>query len=271
MNLLILEPREIGVPLARSDRRVEHVRKILKKDVGDTLAAGLSGGPKDPCPLGTARIESWDGNSMVVSFSPERDAPPLRPVTLVLGFPRPIQVARILKDLCSLGVRRILMAATDLGEKSYAESTIFKERDFLRPLLEGAEQAGNPRLPEADTFPALAAALAALGPAAPGEARWALDPYRAEGLFGNLLIRTGAYGQAGGFEDGTAGTAGPAGPGAPAGITLAVGSERGWTDRELEFLSAAGFRFASLGDRILRTETACTAAVTLALAALGFV
>ncbi|MCK7479782.1 MAG: RsmE family RNA methyltransferase [Candidatus Moduliflexus flocculans] len=50
-----------------------------------------------------------------------------------------------------------------------------------------------------------------------------------------------------------------------------MGSERGWTDRELDSLAAAGFRFASLGDRILRTETACTAAVTLALAALGFV
>lgn len=257
MNLLVLEPREVGAPLPRSDRRVEHTRKILKKAVGDSLAAGLAGGPGEPCPLGTARVESWDGSRMVFSFAPEREAPPLRPVTLILGFPRPIQAARILKDLCSLGVRRILMAPTDLGEKSYADSTIFKERDFLRPLLEGAEQAGNPRLPEADTFPSLAAALAALGSAAPGEARWALDPYRAEGLFGKLLS-VGA----GLPDDGPAGST-------PRAFTLAVGSERGWTDRELDALGSVGFRFASLGNRILRTETACSSAVTLALAALG--
>ena len=259
MNLLVLEPREVGAPLPRSDRRVEHTRKILKKAVGDSLAAGLAGGPGEPCPLGTARVESWDGSRMVFSFVPEREAPPLRPVVLVLGFPRPIQVARILKDLCSLGVKRILMAPTELGEKSYADSTIFKERDFLRPLLEGAEQSGNPRLPEAATFPSLAAALTALDSAATGEARWALDPYRAEGHFGKLL-------GVGAVPPDT----GPARPASRA-YTLAVGSERGWTDRELDALAASGFRFASLGDRILRTETACASAVTLALAALGLV
>jgi 16S rRNA U1498 N3-methylase RsmE len=199
---------------------------------------------------------------MVFSFVPGREAPPLRPVTLILGFPRPIQVNRILKDLCSLGVRRILMAPTDLGEKSYADSTIFRERDFLRPLLEGAEQAGNPRLPETDTFPSLDAALAALGHPVPGETRWALDPYRAEGLFGSLLA-----GRGGAPDPGDPGS----GAGEPDGraFVLAVGSERGWTDRELGALAASAFRFASLGDRILRTETACAAAVTLALASLG--
>jgi len=264
MNLLVLEPREVGAPLSRSDRRVEHARKILKKRVGDSLAAGLAGGPGDSCPLGTARIESWDGSRMVFSFIAEREAPPLRPIVLVLGFPRPIQAARILKDLCSLGVRRILMAPTDLGEKSYADSTIYRERDFLRPLLEGEEQAGNPRLPVADILPSLAAALTALGPPASGEARWALDPYRAEGRFGSLL-------------GGRGGATGPGDPGSGAAepdtraFVLAVGSERGWTGRELDALAASGFRFASLGGRILRTETACASAVTLALASRGLV
>lgn len=250
MNLLVLEPREVGTPLPRSDRRVEHVRKVLKKGVGDALAAGLAGGPGDPCPLGTARVESWDGAAMAFSFVPERESPPLRPVTLLLGFPRPIQVNRVLKDLTSLGVRRILLAATDLGEKSYADSTIFKEREFRRPLLEGAEQAGNPRLPDVEVHPRLDAALAALGAPGPGEERWALDPYRAEARFGTLRSETAQDARA---------------------FVLAVGSERGWTDRELDALEAAAFGFASLGDRILRTETACAAAVTLSLAALGFV
>ena len=261
MNLLVLEPREVGIPLPRSDRRVEHTRKILKKGIGDTLAAGLCGGPDAPCPLGTARVESWDGKRMVFSFSPEQEAPPLRPIRLVLGFPRPIQVARILKDLTSLGVSRILMAPTDLGEKSYKESTIFKEQDFLHPLLEGAEQAGNPRLPVAEALPSLSAALNALGSCRLGESRWALDPYRAEGLFGSLLSAMGVGSSVYGGSEMAAR--------APGAFTLAVGSERGWTERELDTLGAADFRFASLGDRILRTETACTAAVSLSLAALG--
>ncbi len=257
MNLLVLETFEIGAPLPRSDRRVEHVRKVLRKGAGDTLAAGIAGGPDDPCPTGTARVESWDGSRMVFSFLPEGRAPALRPLELILGFPRPIQANRILKDLASLGIRGIRMAATDLGEKSYADSAVFRGRDFRRPLLEGAEQAGNPRLPAVEVFPSLDETLASLpAPSGPGE-RWALDPYRSEGLFGGV------------FPDGRNGS-GPARPGgAPAQAVLAVGSERGWTDRELEGLAAAGFRFASLGDRILRTETACTAASVLVLAAMG--
>jgi 16S rRNA U1498 N3-methylase RsmE len=48
-------------------------------------------------------------------------------------------------------------------------------------------------------------------------------------------------------------------------ITLAVGPERGWSDRERDLLEAAGFIRLSRGNRALRTETACTAAVVLAL------
>lgn len=262
MNLLVLEPYEIESPLPRSDRRVEHARKVLKKDVGDTLAAGLAGGPGDPCPMGTARIESWNGSAMIFSFRPERQAPALRPVELILGFPRPIQTNRILKDLASLGVRSIRMVATDLGEKSYSESAVFKKREFRRPLLEGAEQAGNPRLPAVEVFPALDACLESLADPSASKARWALDPYRSEGRFGGVFA-------GGATKEGK--KAGPPRGLYPDSVLLAVGSERGWTDRELDALADRGFRFASLGDRILRTETACTAAVILALAGMGLV
>lgn len=48
--------------------------------------------------------------------------------------------------------------------------------------------------------------------------------------------------------------------------TLAIGPEGGWTDRELEVARQNAFREASLGRRILRTETA----VVTALASLNF-
>jgi RsmE family RNA methyltransferase len=52
-------------------------------------------------------------------------------------------------------------------------------------------------------------------------------------------------------------------------ITLAIGSERGWTEGEVELLEAHGFTVAGLGRRILKTETAAIAASALALAAMG--
>jgi RsmE family RNA methyltransferase len=52
-------------------------------------------------------------------------------------------------------------------------------------------------------------------------------------------------------------------------VTLAIGSERGWSDREREMLEAAGFMRLSLGSRALRTETACTAAAAIIMEKIG--
>ena len=54
-------------------------------------------------------------------------------------------------------------------------------------------------------------------------------------------------------------------------ITLAVGSERGWSEPELEALLHAGFSAKGLGGRILKTETAAMASCVLALAGLGLI
>ncbi len=45
--------------------------------------------------------------------------------------------------------------------------------------------------------------------------------------------------------------------------TLAIGPEGGWTDGELDAARAARFAEASLGDLILRTETAVVAALAV--------
>ena len=47
----------------------------------------------------------------------------------------------------------------------------------------------------------------------------------------------------------------------PSALTLAIGPEGGWTDEEFASATAAGFREASLGKLILRTETAVIAAL----------
>jgi 16S rRNA (uracil1498-N3)-methyltransferase len=54
--------------------------------------------------------------------------------------------------------------------------------------------------------------------------------------------------------------------GAPSTVALAVGPEGGWTDDEIASARAAGFVEASLGENILRTETA----VLASMAVLGF-
>jgi RsmE family RNA methyltransferase len=52
-------------------------------------------------------------------------------------------------------------------------------------------------------------------------------------------------------------------PGSVPAVVLAVGPERGWSATERALLRGAGFFLAHLGSRVLRTETAVTAAVAL--------
>ncbi|HQG40297.1 MAG TPA: RsmE family RNA methyltransferase, partial [Spirochaetales bacterium] len=53
-------------------------------------------------------------------------------------------------------------------------------------------------------------------------------------------------------------------------IVLAIGSERGWTEHEVSLLEEHGFKRVGLGTRILRTETACTVALAILAAKLGY-
>jgi len=52
-------------------------------------------------------------------------------------------------------------------------------------------------------------------------------------------------------------------------ISLALGPEGGWTSDELQLFQENGWRAASLGNTILRAETAAIAAVAIAMAELG--
>lgn len=52
-------------------------------------------------------------------------------------------------------------------------------------------------------------------------------------------------------------------------VALALGSEGGWTEEELESFKGAGWKSASLGHTILRAETAAIAAVAVVFAELG--
>jgi 16S rRNA (uracil1498-N3)-methyltransferase len=54
-----------------------------------------------------------------------------------------------------------------------------------------------------------------------------------------------------------------------ANAALAIGPEGGWTDEESAAANAAGFAEASLGENVLRTETAVIAAASVIRFAIG--
>lgn len=239
MNICLFSEDEITQPLASRDGRARHILRTLHKGEGDSFVAGIVGGAE-----GTAVITKVEDGRVFFDFTAERESPPLFPLVMIIGFPRPIQLRRILRDMASLGVREVRLTGTDLGEKSYLASGLSSPDEMRGFLIDGAAQARSTRVPEVSVYRKLDACLEG----APACARlFALDNAEPEGS-----LRAALSGSA---------------PLEPA--VCAVGSERGWTPRERDVLRKHGFRLLSLGRRVLRTETACTAGAAIILSAMG--
>ncbi|MFW5742012.1 MAG: RsmE family RNA methyltransferase [Spirochaetota bacterium] len=277
MNLLLLEPGESV--LDRRDPRARHIRKVLRLSAGDELRAGEVGGP-----IGVARIVSDAAGRYELDFEPRREPAALPPVCLVLGHPRPIVLRRLLRDLTAIGPAGVVVTHTDLGEKSYYESSLWA--DVRTPLLDGAAQGGTTLLPDVRRAGSLREAAAAAdsivadaaaggGAAGGGAKRSRRKPRR--------LVLHDDDPRDRKVQDGNSSPSAADGDGRPAArfavtiaralgeveattpVVLAVGSERGWTARELDVLAGRGFVATTLGRRVLRSETAAIVATWAAV------
>ncbi len=242
MNLILFEPEELGRELSETDERVRHVFSILRLQPGEAFKAGITGGA-----MGRARLTFRGRGGWHWEFVEEQAEPQvLQPLILVTGCPRPPVARRLLKDLCTLGVREMVFCSTDLNEKSYMGSRLWRDGLWKKALREGAMQAGSTVLPRVTQAASLEAALrAALLSAGPGPERMALDN-------GEGAVSWQKWSR----EN-------PARPGGQS--ILAIGPERGWSERERALFDECAFPRLTLGARILRTETACIAAVSLVL------
>ncbi|MDR2181806.1 MAG: 16S rRNA (uracil(1498)-N(3))-methyltransferase [Treponema sp.] len=258
MNLILFEAGEIGRPLPRRDKRAEHLIKVLRKKAGDTFDAGIAGGA-----LGKGTITETGKDTLSYTLELNAEPPPRTPVRLLVGFPRPIQLRRLLRDCANLGLEAVDLAGTELGEKSYRDTTLLESGGARAALLEGAVQARDTRIPVLGCYRDVAAWLSArpwLEPPAP-ETAGVPAPETDSG--GALLLAADNIRPRRPLRAALE----PAVP--PCRAVLAVGSERGWSDHERELLEAAGFERLSLGSRALRTETACLAALALIMEKMG--
>ncbi len=243
MNLILFEPAETAFPLPRSDPRAVHLTDVLRRQPGDTFDAGLVNGPR-----GKGTLVRVGERELELAFT--WGAPPavLEPLQLLIGLPRPQTARKILQEAAALGVARMEFFGSEKGEGSYAGSSLWSTGEWRRHLLAGAAQAFDTRLPEVATGRGLAEAIGRLPKTG---CRLALDNYEATQVLGPEAF--GAAGAQSGPE-----------------VTLALGSERGWSAAERNLLRAEGFILVHLGVRVLRVETAVVAAVTLARSARGW-
>jgi len=229
MNRILFE-RDEPHALERGDSRFNHIATVLKSRPGDTLLTGIVDGPK-----GTATIQEMSSDRIVLSCEFDRpEEPGPAELTCMLGHPRPIVLKRILKDLTTVGVNTIIVTGTELGEKSYLSSNLWRPSGMRRFLVDGASQAGFTRLPVVQREYTV---------------RRAIDRAISDTPDADLLLLD-TQPDAVPLDRWNANS--------PR-VIYACGSERGWSENERELFAAAGFQAASMGPRILRTETAAVA------------
>ncbi len=230
MNRILFKASEIENGLARfSDERAEHVLKILHGEVGQTLKTGEIDGL-----IGTSEIVAIEKG--VVTVRTNHTEKSLAPwIDLVLAPPRPRVMKRLLPQLATMGVGKIVLVGAKKVEKDFWGATLLKESSYRPLLVEGLMQGGSSTLPTLETRRNFRAFVRGeLDAMFPTTNRTLAHPY---------VESKGASSE----------------KGRP---LLAIGPEGGWTDEEVSLMVEHGFRAFSLGRRILKTETATVAALS---------
>lgn len=238
MNLILFEQHQNEWCLPPQDHRRQHLRKIVRAGVGDTVYVGVLNGPRV-----WAAIVSDDA-SVGMRLVAQRVEPPLpmAPITLLVGLPRPQTARRVLFEAACQGCAELVFFGSDRGEPSYRQSRLWQTEEWQRHLREGAEQGCATLLPQVSHAATLDRVPKAAGH---GMSRVALDVYEGSAPLSHWLsVQTTP-------------------------MVAALGPERGWSARERDLLRSRGFALAHLGQRVLKVETALTATITLVRAHLG--
>ena len=239
MNRILLEPAEIGSDgrAILGGARAEHIRSVLHGEVGQRLKTGVVGGL-----VGFSAIEAVSSDGVTISC--RHDEAPLAPwCDLILAPPRPRVLKRLLPQLATIGVRRLVLVGAEKVEKAFWGAQLLKEEIYRPLLVEGLMQgAVSTTLPQIDQCRNLP--------------RWFEKGGFSE-MFGAQPQRVIAHPYA--DEAHQAAASSPEADGSAAVPVFAIGPEGGWTDAEVALFEAHGFVRHGLGARILKTETAAIA------------
>lgn len=231
MNVILLETDDFLTPsrVRLTGRRFVHIASVLRAREGDELVVGAVGGL-----MGKGIVRAIGAEAAELQIVLDREPPPSLALTLVLALPRPKVLNRVIAATASMGVKRIYLINAWRVEKSYWFTPRLALPSLRLQQLLGLEQARDTILPAIETrrlfrrfvedeLPSIAAGTRALV-AHPDAADLCPRDVREP-------------------------------------VTLAIGPEGGFIGKEIESLLAAGFTPVTLGERVLRVETAIASIV----------
>ena len=132
MNCLLLPKNAKTI---NDPKQVIHIKKVLKSKVGDSLTIAEMGGK-----IGKAKISQINNDEVVLSDIVLNKQPPAKlDLTVILAMPRPKVLRRLVMDMTSLGVNKLIIVNSYRTQKSYWQSPLLNRLDEF--VFEGLQQA----------------------------------------------------------------------------------------------------------------------------------
>lgn len=226
MNIVLLDANQDwsrDIWSIEDQRQIKHLNQHLQLKAGDTLKVGVRDGQRY-----LTEVQSITAQQIMLRPIQTESVPNKLPVHLILALPRPKVLRRMIMDAVTLGVERISLIHSYRVDKSYWQSPFMQQLDDYVTL--GLEQAGDTIVPEIQLYKRFKPFVEDVLPTLISEQRpaYVAHPY-AEQSMPHAIAH---------------------------GCNLIVGPEGGFIPYEIELLKKNGCQAMSLGNRILRTETA---------------
>lgn len=225
MNIVLLEAEQTQSEFWKIDspRQLQHLRQHVQLNAGDTLKVGIRNGQRY-----LTEVVTISEQHILLRPIQLEAVPAKLPVHLILALPRPKVLRRIIMDAVTLGVERISLIHGYRVDKSYWQSPFLQHLDDYVTL--GLEQAGDTIEPEIQLYKRFKPFVEDVLPGFISEQRpaYVAHPYAEQQM--PYAVQHWC--------------------------SLIIGPEGGFIPYEVELLQKNGCQAMSLGNRILRTETA---------------
>jgi 16S rRNA (uracil1498-N3)-methyltransferase len=222
-----------GAEIELDGDRSRYLGKVLRARVGDRVTVFNGEGPEWPATLlriSRSSVSLALGNSVAAGTES-----PLK-IHLVQGISRGERMDIVVQKATELGVKRITPVLTEFGVVKLDPDRAEKRREHWQKIAASAcEQSGRTRLPLIDTPLPLKSWFGAKPPAVDAE----------------LILTPGA-------NTPLSSLAAP-----QTKVCVMIGPEGGFSDTERGDAKVSGFQAVSLGPRVLRTETAAIATLSV--------
>lgn len=230
MNLILLRAEDFVAEgkAVLKDRRLAHVREVLRPQVGEALVVGIEGGA-----IGRGTVTALADDRVELAVEASEPPPPPLDVLLAVALPRPPTLRKVLQQATALGVKRFAFFRAERVERSYFTSHALRAEAIAEDLRLGLEQARDTVMPTVEVFPEAFS--------------WFVRSQWGRLSAGRRVLVAHPGG----------GASCPCGQ--VRGAALVIGPEGGFIPSEVEALAAGGAEVLDLGPRILRVETAVVA------------